>query len=206
MIPVVDVQLALVRPARTITIALVAFMLMPVSAPVVARTSQLPTICSTPTPAETEGPYFKAGSPDETALATDEMTGTRLHVNGYVVNTNCQPMAGALVDFWQADASGQYDNSGYTLRGHQSTDAAGHYDLETVVPGLYPGRTRHIHVKVQAPGGPVLTTQLYFPDEPNNARDGIFLENGQQLLMNVQPGADGSLSASFNFVLAVPSP
>ena len=50
----------------------------------------------------------------------------------------------------------------------------GNYTLETVVPGLYPGRTRHIHVKVQAPNGPVLTTQLYFPNEPRNATDGIF--------------------------------
>ncbi len=42
------------------------------------------------------------------------------------------------------------------------------------MPGLYTGRTRHIHVKAQAPGKPVLTTQLYFPGEPQNKTDGIF--------------------------------
>jgi N-hydroxyarylamine O-acetyltransferase len=47
--------------------------------------------------------------------------------------------------------------------------------VETVVPGLYPGRTRHIHVKVQRPGGSILTTQLYVPDEPRNATDGNVL-------------------------------
>ena len=125
-----------------------------------------------------------------------------MHLSGYVLDSNCQPVSGATVDFWQADASGQYDNSGYGFRGHQVTDASGHYFLETVVPGLYPGRTRHIHVKVQAPGGPVLTTQLYFPGEPSNNSDGIFEDNGQQLLMNAQPASDGSLNATFNFVLA----
>jgi len=63
-------------------------------------------------------------------------------------------------------------NTGYRLRGHQFTDEAGRYALETVVPGLYPGRTRHLHVKVQAPNQPVLTTQLYFPGQPSNATDG----------------------------------
>src|SRR5439155_751695 len=82
--------------------------------------------------------------------------------------------AGGLLGFWQADASGNYDNRGYTLRGHQFADDAGQYHLETVVPGLYPGRTRHIHVKVQAPNGPVLTTQLYFAGEARNASDSIF--------------------------------
>lgn len=127
--------------------------------------------------------------------------GTSLHLSGLVLTGNCQPVEGALVDFWQADASGQYDNSGYTFRGHQMTNASGQYDLETVVPGLYPGRTRHIHVRVQAPGGPVLTTQLYFPGEPSNNADGIFQDNGQQLLMNVQAATGGSLKATFNFMV-----
>ena len=92
-----------------------------------------------------------------------------------VVGTSCRPVERALLDFWQADSNGEYDNQGYRLRGHQFTDAKGRFHLETVVPGLYTGRTRHIHVKVQAPNRPVLTTQLYFPGEPANERDGIFL-------------------------------
>ena len=86
------------------------------------------------------------------------MPGTRIVVEGSVLTTDCRPMPQALVDFWQADDRGQYDNAGYRLRGHQFTDDTGHYRLETIVPGLYPGRTRHIHVKVQAPNQPVLTT------------------------------------------------
>jgi protocatechuate 3,4-dioxygenase beta subunit len=88
---------------------------------------------------------------------------------------------------------------GYRLRGHQFTDGDGRFSLETIVPGLYPGRTRHFHVKVQAPNGPVLTTQLYFPDEPANARDGIY---NAALLMNVGDTPEGKLG-QFSFVLAV---
>jgi len=121
-------------------------------------------------------------------------------VTGAVVDTSCRPIAGALIDFWQTDDAGQYDNVGYRMRGHQFTDDAGSYSLETVVPGLYPGRTRHIHLKVQAPNRPVLTTQLYFPDEPRNARDGIFRS---ELLLQVQDAEDGSKAAAFTFVLNV---
>jgi protocatechuate 3,4-dioxygenase beta subunit len=80
----------------------------------------------------------------------------------------------ALLDFWHADESGDYDNQGFRYRGHQFTDAEGRYRLETIVPAEYPGRARHIHVKVQRPGGRILTTQLYFPNNPTNERDGIF--------------------------------
>src|SRR6185436_7746190 len=71
----------------------------------------------------TEGPYFTANSPERASLLEDGMPGTKLVVTGYVYDTHCQPVANALLDFWQADANGVYDNSGYTLRGHQFTDA-----------------------------------------------------------------------------------
>ncbi len=69
----------------------------------------------------------------------------------------------ALVDLWHADECGEYDNSGFRYRGHVFTDAQGRYRFRTIVPAIYSGRTRHYHVKVQAPRGRVLTTQLYFP-------------------------------------------
>jgi protocatechuate 3,4-dioxygenase beta subunit len=151
-----------------------------------------------PTNSQTEGPYFKPNSPETTSLVQDGMPGTLLTITGQVLSPDGQPVANALLDFWQADASGNYDNAGYTLRGHQFTDENGNYTLTTIVPGLYPGRTRHIHVKVQAPGSSVLTTQLYFPDEPGNSRDGIF---DPSLVLNIQPNPDGTESATFNFVV-----
>jgi protocatechuate 3,4-dioxygenase beta subunit len=149
-----------------------------------------------PTPAQTEGPYFSPDSPQRASLLEAGVDGDRLTVAGTVLATDCRPLRRALLDFWQADAAGQYDNQGYRLRGHQFTDADGRFRLETVVPGLYPGRTRHIHVKVQAPNRPVLTTQLYFPGEPGNGSDGIFRE---ELLLDM----GGDRQASFTFVLEV---
>ncbi|MFP5317746.1 MAG: dioxygenase [Acidimicrobiia bacterium] len=149
------------------------------------------------TVAQTEGPYFKRSSPQKANLFADVSSGTRLVIDGTVLTTTCQPVDRALIDVWQADTAGNYDNATYRLRGHLFTDAQGRYRLETVVPGLYPGRTRHIHVKVQAPDGPVLTTQLYFPGEAQNARDGIY---NRALEMDVRDGANGK-EATFDFVV-----
>jgi len=151
------------------------------------------------TPSNAEGPYFKPKSPERASLLEPGIQGTKLIVAGYVLSTDCKPIARALMDFWHADDDGVYDNTGYKLRGHQFTDGEGRYRLETIVPGLYPGRTRHIHVKVQAPNKPVLTTQLYFPGEPHNSTDFIFRP---ELLMKVQDAGDGK-GATFNFVLDI---
>ncbi|MCI0529457.1 MAG: hypothetical protein L0Y56_18615 [Nitrospira sp.] len=151
------------------------------------------------TPSNAEGPFYTPNSPERTSLLESGIAGTKLIVAGYVLSTDCKPIARALVDFWHADGKGDYDNVGYKLRGHQFTDKEGRYYLETIVPGQYPGRTRHIHVKVQAPNKPILTTQLYFPGERLNDRDFIFRP---ELLMKVQD-TDNGKAATFNFVLDI---
>jgi protocatechuate 3,4-dioxygenase beta subunit len=150
-----------------------------------------------PTISQTEGPYYTPDTPRRSNLVTAAMQGIPLLVTGDVVDTRCRPIRGALLDFWQADAAGRYDNEGYSLRGHQFADTRGRYGLRTIVPGLYPGRTRHIHVKVQRPHGPILTTQLYFPGEPRNGTDAIF---DVALLMDVRRAGSGR-RARFRFVL-----
>jgi protocatechuate 3,4-dioxygenase beta subunit len=150
-----------------------------------------------PTDAQTEGPYYTPNTPRRSNLVTTGVRGIPLLVTGDVVDTQCRPVRGALLDFWQADAAGQYDNQGYRLRGHQFADGHGRYALRTIVPGLYPGRTRHIHVKVQRPHGQILTTQLYFPGEPRNKTDGIF---DSSLLMAIGRVGNGR-RARFRFVL-----
>lgn len=161
--------------------------------PTVAAEQELPL-----TPAMTEGPYFKPNSPLRSSLIEDGVTGTPILLTGQVLAQDGQPIAGAVVDLWQANANGQYDNVGYTLRGHTLTDENGWYAIETIVPGLYPGRTRHFHVKVQPPGGPVLTTQLFIPDEPANLRDRIF---DPRLILDLQEDEHG-LIGRFTFVVA----
>ncbi|MER6097921.1 carbohydrate-binding protein [Streptomyces sp. NPDC001728] len=153
-----------------------------------------------PTPPQMEGPYFKPDSPLRTSLLESGTAGVRLTFSGYVFGLACRPISGVLLDFWQADTNGGYDNTGFRFRGHQFTDAQGAFKLTTIVPGLYPGRTRHLHVKIQAPGRPVLTTQLYFPGEPRNNTDSLF---DARLLMNVRD-AGAAKEAAFDFVLNVP--
>jgi protocatechuate 3,4-dioxygenase beta subunit len=152
-----------------------------------------------PTPRQTAGPFFKPRSPERRSLFEPGMQGTRIVLQGQVLSTKCKPISRALVDFWHADANGVYDNAGYRLRGHQFTDAEGRYRVETVVPGLYPGRTRHFHVRVQAPSRPILTTQLYFPGEAGNKGDAIF---NPKLAISLRDSAGGK-AATFDFLLDV---
>lgn len=151
-----------------------------------------------PTLAQTAGPFFKPSSPERIELIEAGIAGQPIELAGLVLARDCKPIAGALLDFWQADGKGNYDNSGFRLRGHQFTDADGRYRLKTVVPGNYDGRTRHIHVRVQARGGAVLTTQLYFPGEPKNRADSLFRK---ELLVQTAKN-EGWLAGRFDFVLA----
>jgi protocatechuate 3,4-dioxygenase beta subunit len=151
-----------------------------------------------PTPALTEGPYFTPNSPRRKSIVPAGAGGTRLTLTGRVLSTAGRPVANALIDWWQCDARGVYDNDGYRFRGHQFTDARGRYTLLTVVPGLYPGRTKHIHVKVQAPRRRVLTTQLFFPGVAANRTDGIF---DTDCLVRGWRVANGRRLARFDFVL-----
>ena len=133
--------------------------------------------CGDRTAAQTEGPFFTPKSPERISLLEKNLGGERLVLTGVVLSRTCKPVAKALLDFWQADDAGEYDNRGFRCRGHQFSDAEGRFRLETIVPAVYPGRTRHIHVKVQAPGRSVLTTQIYFPGDPANRRDPLFRDD-----------------------------
>ncbi len=170
------------------------------SSPALAATPTILDADDDPTPQLTEGPYFTPNSPRRKSIVPAGAAGTRLTLTGRVLTTAGKPISRALIDFWQADARGAYDNSGNRFRGHQLTNAKGQYSLVTVVPGLYPGRTKHIHVKVQAPGKPVLTTQLFFPGVAGNRIDSIF---DMDCLVKRWRVANGRRLATFDFVLDV---
>src|SRR3954454_18563926 len=67
---------------------------------------------------QTEGPFFKPSSPERAQLIEPGMAGQPIHLVGFVLRGGCKPVANALVDLWQADDRGDYDNSGFRLRGH----------------------------------------------------------------------------------------
>jgi len=152
-----------------------------------------------PTIAQTAGPFFKPRSPQRANLIEPGTSGRPLELTGVVLTRSCRPVAGALVDLWHADDNGAYDERGFRYRGHVFADAEGRYRFRTIRPALYPGRTRHYHVRVQAPNRPVLTTQLYFPSDMANRRDGLFR---RELLMQVADVGDG-MAGRFDFVLDV---
>ena len=151
------------------------------------------------TPSNAEGPFFTPNSPERISLREAGFEGELLVVTGRVLSADCQPIPNALLDFWHTDPIGNYDNDDYLFRGHQFTDADGYYRLETYLPGLYPGRTRHIHVKAQAANGDVLTTQLYFENEESNFDDQLII---QSLIMPLETEGN-ELTATYNFVLRV---
>ena len=107
----------------------------------------------TPTPPDALGPFYTPNAPERAS------TGRGLVVNGVVRSaTGCAPLGGARIEWWSADAKGEYQD---TLRATQRADGEGRYRYETVAPGRYPGRPPHLHVRVSAPGHRTLVTQVY---------------------------------------------
>jgi protocatechuate 3,4-dioxygenase beta subunit len=152
-----------------------------------------------PTPPQQEGPFFSPGSPERSNLIDEGMPGVPIVLFGRVFDQDCLPIPGAKVDFWLADVNGEYDNVGYTLRGHVFTDADGYYTLESIEPTAYTGRPAHIHVKVYAPSGEeLLTTQLYFAGSEGSAE----VSNWPALFVNyLAADAEGRQQVFFNFVV-----
>lgn len=137
------------------------------------------------TPSQPEGPFYPVLKTeidtDLTRLAgnPNEALGEKIRVQGQVLNTRGQPVVGAVVEIWQACASGKYSHprdtntatkdENFQYYGTMTTDSNGHYSFLTIVPGPYPAaenwwRPPHIHFKVTAEGQGLrpTTTQLYF--------------------------------------------
>lgn len=158
-----------------------------------------PTVCTRGTPSGTAGPFYTPSTPRRTDLREPGTSGEPLVFEGLVLTADCRPLPGAVIDIWHSDERGRYDNRGFRYRGHQFTDAAGAFRFLTVRPGVYTGRTPHIHVKAQGVGTHPLTTQVYFPDlEDANARDSIFRDD---LLLRLDRTAAGVWRGRFDFVL-----
>jgi protocatechuate 3,4-dioxygenase beta subunit len=161
---------------------------------------------ATPECLETEdnilGPFYREGAPMNADLVEDGMAGTRLSVTGRVLDVACAPLAGALLDIWQANDAGAYDNVGYVLRGKVLTDADGRFAFQTIVPGHYLNgaqyRPAHIHVIASGGGVRALTTQLYFEGDEYNAIDPWFQPS---LAMTLEDVGDGTKRTTFDFVL-----
>ena len=133
---------------------------------------QHPETC-TPTKDDVQGPFFRSGAPRRTTLVGPDEPGPKLAIEGHLLDIDCRtPVRGALLDVWQADASGRYDtdSADYRLRAVISSDEEGGFGFETIRPGNYPDaggmRPAHIHFTIVHPDYQPLTTQLYFAGDP----------------------------------------
>ena len=165
-----------------------------------SQTSQLPQ-CNTTEPT-IQGPEYKSGAPLKQGQGFAKgLSGARLELTGRVLSAiDCKPVQGAVLDVWQADANGNYDNKSYNLRGKIVTDKAGKYVVDTIYPGrLHTGSTilspSLIHVMVGIPGQPILTTQIYFE---NQSRDTAIKDS---LVTKTVVDSNGTKIANFDFVV-----
>jgi protocatechuate 3,4-dioxygenase beta subunit len=153
--------------------------------------------CGEETSAQTAGPFYTPDTPAKQDFRADDPGGPPIDLHAAVLDAQCRPIPGAVVDLWHADTRGRYDNEGFRLRGHQAANEQGAVRFATVLPGNYGWRTRHFHVRIFRPGGGrLLTTQLYFPGEASNAEDGLFRP---ELLLRLEKGE--MTPARFTFVV-----
>jgi protocatechuate 3,4-dioxygenase beta subunit len=151
---------------------------------------------------------------------TEGYPGHPLRLGLRVVDEACEPIAGAAVEVWHADASGDYsafvdggggkdEGPGTTfLRGTQTAGEDGIVDLTTIWPGWYTGRAVHIHVRVRVDGDLVLTSQLYFDDDANAEvlATGAYAEFGPPDTTNATDGIAGDPAAGGNLLATRPAP
>lgn len=167
--------------------------------------------CALTTP-DILGPYWIPDAPTRTVLASPDEAGRRLFVSGRVLGNDCgTALEGTIVDVWQATDSGCYsvvqpcpDEDPFNLRGQMMTDPAGHYAFETVLPGYYPGRCRHIHLRIVPAAGPILVTQLYFQGDPRIPNDPFASDpDAVNRIIPLQEDENGALHGVFEMNLAV---
>jgi len=148
------------------------------------------------TPREAEGPFYpitpqKELDADLTKVAGKSgiAKGEIIDVFGQVLDQDLNPIEDVTIDLWQANSFGKYHHP------HDTSEAPvdenfqawaiiqsgvqGRFKFTTVIPGAYPlnsaqQRTPHIHFKIGKHGYVPLLTQMYFPDNPLNKKDGMF--------------------------------
>ncbi len=160
-----------------------------------------------------EGPFYTQNPPLLTngQLAGSNEPGTRMIISGSVHTLDCsQVIPNTTIDIWHANDAGQYDNSGYNLRGVVKSNSQGFYMFETIKPGKYLNgnqyRPSHIHFKISPPGFPTLTTQLYFQGDSSIPSDAAAsISSGQfdasERIIPLTPNGNGILEGNWDIVV-----
>jgi len=145
------------------------------------------------------GPFYREGAPELPMGATisQDGKGEPAVVTGQVRSTNGTPIAGALLDVWETDENGLYEQQDpeqpdMNLRGKFRTDHEGRYFFVGIKPVSYaipddgpvgqllralsrhPFRPAHIHLLVSADGFMSVTTHLFVKGDPYLDSDAVF--------------------------------
>ncbi|MGH3519586.1 MAG: catechol 1,2-dioxygenase [Haloechinothrix sp.] len=175
-----------------------------------------------------EGPYYVPGSPEFVREGTlpmrDDEPGVPLLFQGKITNPGGEPLAGARVEMWHADASGYYSQYApglpeWNLRGTVVADEEGRFTIHTKRPtpyeipmdgscgqliaaaGWHAWRPAHLHVKVSAPGHQLLTAQLYFEGGEYVDSD-VAQAVKPELVLRPATTGDGGEEVTYDFALA----
>lgn len=163
----------------------------------ITRSPRRPLVLLAPEAMPSDGPVFgdsevRPSDADLTRGPAGEPQGQRINVSGRLVGSDGLPIAGQLVELWQANAAGRYAHPvdrhpapldpNFTGAGRCLTDARGCYHFLTIRPGAYPWRNHpnawrpaHLHFSVFGRAfNERLVTQMYFPGDPLLAFDPIF--------------------------------
>lgn len=183
------------------------------------------------TPTQTEGPFYPETAIEQQMFNDTDLSqkmaghefakGQLVVVNGTVTDQRGQPLAGSVIEVWQACASGRYNHSrdgenpllldnNFQFWGRAVTADDGKYSFRTIIPGKYPGRTgRHIHYRIDSPNHKRLVTQCYFSEYgEDNSKDGIYqrldAKQRQQVTVELDKPADTAQpwSGAFDIVMA----
>ena len=160
-----------------------------------------------------QGPFYTANAPllQNNQLADIAEPGNRVIISGRVYNLDClKVIPDTEIDIWHADDAGNYDNTGYNLRGKVITNSQGFYIFESIKPGLYLNgsnfRPSHIHFKITPPGFSTLITQLYFTGDPYISTDaaasidsGVF--DATNRIIPLSLNANGVLEGTWDIVI-----
>lgn len=164
------------------------------------------------------GPFHRRGAPFRAKVTPPLEPGTVLLVSGRVYGLDTRrPLANAVIDVWQANHQGRYDNDDpkrppaadvFVNRARVVTDENGYYEFETIKPGPYrigpkTWRPSHIHFWVRAPRYRELITQLYFRGDEHQKTDNWIR---QSLIIDLRDNRTAAKATyktgTFNIVLA----
>ena len=160
------------------------------------------------------GPFFVKNTSEVVNLNTKNENGVKMRVVGKVFKGEFEdyPMANTKIEIWHCDDLGKYHPSGngdisnygtneISLRGYVITQEDGSFIFDSILPGLYGSRARHIHYKLTSKNHNTLVTQSYFKGDKRIPHDGLAQNSGDCRIIEFKTNSEDILEGEMNFHL-----